>query len=68
MANNAVTTQGQAWDQIALDRLGSEKQMASLLPRNTDEMDALLFAGEVELAIPKVVRPAAKSLPPWERM
>lgn len=68
MTKNAITNQGQAWDQVALERYGSEKQMGVLLPANVNEMDALLFAGEVELAIPKVVRPAAKSLPPWERM
>lgn len=63
-----TTTQGQAWDQVALERLGSEKQMSALLPVNPDEMDALLFSGEVSVAVPEVKPLAAKSLPPWKRM
>ena len=68
MPSKVTTTQGQAWDQIALDRLGSEKQMDALLPRNVEEMDVLLLAGERRITVPDVQPKAVRSLPPWERM
>lgn len=63
-----TSTQGQAWDQAALVKLGSEKQMGLLLPENPDEADALFFSGGQKLAIPAIGVEAVKSLPPWERM
>lgn len=68
MPSNEISLQGQAWDQVALKRYGSEKQMGVLLPANVDEMDALLLGGGNSLAIPKVEPLRVKSLPPWERM
>lgn len=69
MPNNThTTTQGQMWDQISLERYGSELQMAELLPPNVEEMDALFLAGEVQLAVPERPRQAVRNLPPWERM
>lgn len=65
---NIATVQGQAWDQVSLARIGSEKQMSALLPVNVDEMDAVFFAGDTRLQIPDVQPLAVKSLPPWERM
>lgn len=68
MPNREITVQGQAWDQVALKRYGSEKQMGSLLPANVDEIDALLFEGGIALEIPAIEPLRVKSLPPWERM
>ena len=68
MPNNFTTSQGYAWDQAALSRLGAETQMGALLPANVEEMDALQFGGGVSLSIPDVAPEARKSLPPWERM
>ena len=62
------TSQGQAWDQVAKEKSGSEKAMGQLLPVNRNEMDALLFAGEIELAVPQIQAQPVRSLPPWERM
>lgn len=62
------TIQGQAWDQAALDRYGSEKRMAVVMEANVEDLDTLLFGGDVELELPDVTPPAIKSLPPWERM
>lgn len=66
--SNETTTQGQAWDQIALKQYGSEKQMAALLPANTDELDTLFFEGGISVAVPDVEPLRVKSVPPWERM
>ena len=60
MRNEEITTQGQAWDQVALKHYGSEKLV--------DEMDALLFEGGLSLAVPDVQPLRVKSVPPWERM
>lgn len=68
MPSSAITSQGQMWDQVALARYGSEKQMGDLLPVNVDEMDSLFFAGGMTLDIPEVQPVASRSLPPWERM
>lgn len=68
MPNREITVQGQAWDQVALKRYGSEKQMGSLLPANVDEIDALLFEGGIALEIPVIEPLRVKSVPPWERL
>ena len=68
MPNREITVQGQAWDQVALKRYGSEKQMGSLLPANVDEIDALLFEGGIALEIPAIEPLRVKSVPPWERL
>lgn len=62
------TIQGQAWDQVAIERYGSEKQMAVLLSANVEELDALQFSGDMDLNIPDVAPQPVRSLPPWERM
>ncbi len=68
MRNEEITTQGQAWDQVALKHYGSEKLMDKLPPANVDEMDALLFEGGLSLAVPDVQPLRVKSVQPWERM
>lgn len=67
-SNFVITVQGQAWDMLSLARLGSEKSMGRVLQANVNEMDALLFAGNLRIEIPERENDAARSLPPWERM
>ena len=63
------TTQGQAWDQLAKEAYGKETRLDRLLPENVDEMDTLLFGGDVRVAAPDAPKAAKPSvLPPWERM
>lgn len=66
--DTAITIQGQAWDQVALERYGSEKQMDILPSANVEEADAIFFGGGIELALPDVRPQAVRSMPPWERM
>ena len=69
MSENFIRTgQGQAWDQIAKSRYASEKSMGVLLPANADEMDCLIFSGEIELKLPQIKVEPVRSLPPWERL
>lgn len=67
--SSRTTLQGQAWDQLAKDAYGKETRLDRLLPENVDEMDTLLFGGDVRVAAsdaPKAAKPSV--LPPWERM
>lgn len=67
--SSRTTTQGQAWDQLARDAYGKETRLDRLLPENVDEMDTLLFGGDVPVAAPDAPQAAKPSvLPPWERM
>lgn len=63
-----TSTQGQAWDQLALNHYGSEKRMSALLAANPDEMDALLLEGGLEITVPKEEPVRVKSVPPWEKL
>lgn len=67
--NSYLTTQGEAWDQIALSRLGKETHMDALLPENVEEMDALLLSGGLLVALPLPgARPRKRRPAPWERL
>ncbi len=69
MPSEKTTMQGQAWDQLAKDLYGAEVQFGVLLPENTDEMDVLLFGGDVRVTAPDVSSAGTvSSLPPWEKM
>ena len=69
MPNKTVTTtQGQAWDQIALRQYTQEKMMTVLLPENVEQMDTLLFSGNVPVRVPEAPAKRIRSKPPWERM
>ena len=64
MPSEKTTRQGQAWDQLAKDAYGDE-----LFPENVDELDVLIFGGDVRVAAPEAPSVAkVSSLPPWERM
>lgn len=68
MPNDIVTVQGLAWDNIALDKGGSEKLMGQLLTENVEEMDVLLFSGGLIAHVPAMKISLSRSLPPWERL
>ncbi len=69
MPSSFTTTQGQMWDQVALEEFGDELIMGDVLAANVDELDALVFSGDVRLNIPDEATPLAiQTLPPWERM
>lgn len=70
MADRIVrTTQGKAWDQLALESVGTEKRMPGIVKGNPEEADVLLFSGDVSVAVPTGAPsvPATETLPPWER-
>ena len=60
----------QAWTAEALiDAYGDELRLGTLFPENVDELDVLIFGGDVRVAAPEAPSVAkVSSLPPWERM
>lgn len=69
MPSEKTTRQGQAWDQLAKESLGDEKRLGLFLAENPDEMDTIIFGGEVRLSVPDAPRRVAATVPPpWERM
>lgn len=71
MPQKTSTIQGQAWDQIAKDRLGGEYAMHELLKANWQARGVLLFSGDIPLTVPDLPetqkKAATQSLPPWKR-
>ncbi|BFH12335.1 tail protein X [Paenibacillus melissococcoides] len=60
-----ITTQGDTWDIIALQQMGSEMQMTVLMDVNPDYIDTVIFGSGVELHIPEPQQEADADLPPW---
>lgn len=60
-----ITTQGDTWDIIALQQMGSETQMAVLMDVNPDYIDTVIFGSGVEMQIPEPQQEADADLPPW---
>ncbi|WP_308771743.1 hypothetical protein [uncultured Bilophila sp.] len=68
MPSEKTTRQGQAWDQLAKDGYGDELRLDVLLPENVDEMDVLIFGGDVRVSMPDAPSVKVSAAPPWERM
>ena len=56
MPSEKTTRQGQAWDQLAKDAYGDELRLGTLFPENVDELDVLIFGGDVRVAAPEAPR------------
>lgn len=68
MPKTYTTKQGQAWDQIARDALGSEKLMHLLIRANPKHRYTVFFSAGAELKVPDVDSDQKpKSLPPWKK-
>ena len=67
MSKTYTTSQGDTWDRIALDQMGSEKYMSLLIEANSRYNQWVVFAAGAVLAIPDVPVATASSLPPWKR-
>jgi phage tail protein X len=61
-----ITSQGQAWDQIAHQRWGSEALMHELMAANPAHRAVVIFPAGVELTIPDVSLPVDEEPPPWQ--
>lgn len=64
-----TTTQGDAWDYIALKEMGSEMHTHILLKANPDHAKTNIFSSGITLNIPDIPESTviADNLPPWKK-
>jgi len=61
------TVQGDTWDLIAKQQLGSEQYAPALMAVNQHLNHTLLFDANTELTLPEITTEAVSTLPPWRR-
>ena len=62
-----VTKQGDMWDAIAYQQMGSTDYTHLLIDANIELCETFIFSAGVELVIPDVEAAGSSSLPPWRR-
>ena len=67
MSKTYTTSQGDTWDRIALDQMGSEKYMSLIIEANSKYNQVVVFPAGITLVIPAVPAISAVTLPPWKR-
>lgn len=59
-----VTSEGDMWDKIAYEQMGSETFMGELIRNNDDLVDVVVFPSGVEINVPEV-DDTQTDLPSW---
>lgn len=54
MAGIYITSQGDMWDKIAFEQMGSEDYMVDLIQCNYDLIDYVIFPAGIEVVIPEI--------------
>lgn len=65
MSDTYVTTQGEAWDQVALKVYGSERYAGYLMECNYSHLDTFIFSAGVVLQTPALPEETASDMPEW---
>ena len=65
-ARTHITSQGEAWDQVAKKLWGSESLAHDLLAANPRHRDLILFPAGIELTVPDIEIPVSEEPPPWK--
>ncbi len=68
MATTYTTKQGDMWDQIAYQQMGSCDHTKTLMWANRAYLDYYTFPAGVELTIPDVPETASATAPPWKQV
>jgi len=64
-----LTKQGDEWDQIAFEQLGSEHLVDQLIAINPDHSMTVVFAAGIRLGLPEVkAAPQTFGPAPWRRV
>lgn len=63
-----TTKQGDMWDTIAFNELGSTSYTDSLMNLNIGYINYLIFPAGVELRLPDIQSKASSTLPPWKKV
>lgn len=64
MGYTYTTAQGDMWDSIAYEQLGTENHMGTLIENNPDLVDFVVFPAGIEVEIPDVDT-TQSDLPSW---
>lgn len=65
MNKTYVTIQGDTWDKIAYDTLGSEYLLPLLLESNPKHRNVVIFSGGINLIIPDIDMAEFTERPAW---
>lgn len=63
-----TTVQGDKWDSIAFNQMGTTDHTDKLMNANTKYRDIFIFPAGIELDIPEVSERTYDDLPPWKRV
>jgi Phage Tail Protein X. len=61
------TIQGDTWDLVAKQQLGSEQYAPLLMAVNQHLNQTLVFDANTELVLPEITTEEVSTLPPWRR-
>lgn len=61
-----VTSEGDMWDKIAYEQMGSENFMGELIRNNDDLVDVVVFPSGIKINVPEV-DDTQTDLPSWRR-
>lgn len=62
-----TTVQGDKWDSIAFNQMGTTDHTDKLMNANTKYRDIFIFPAGIVLEIPEVSERSYDDLPPWKR-
>lgn len=65
--NTYTTSQGDTWDMIAYQQLGSTDYTDRLVSANLEHIGTFLFPAGITLRLPEIEEKTDSSLPPWKR-
>ena len=63
-----TTTQGDMWDSIAFQQMGSDDYTDQLMNANQQYLEYYIFPAGILLTIPDAAEPVSNSLPPWKQV
>lgn len=63
-----TTTQGDMWDSIAFQQMGSVDYTDQLMNANQQYREYYTFPAGIVLTIPDAVESVSSSLPPWKQV
>lgn len=62
-----TTVQGDMWDAIAYNQLGSTDYTSQLIEANMDYRETFCFQAGIVLTLPEVTVSVSSKLPPWKQ-
>jgi len=64
-----LTRQGDEWDQIAFEQLGSEYLVDQLIAANPEHQEVVVFGAGIKLKVPEIIKkPSIVGPAPWRKV